>query len=313
MSLNSDYQENHLDDEDSNYIYINSERIEYNMSDLISFYEDLLQRLKSENIHNRSLDIFAHAMHEHLQNPFKYNYCHEAAAEGDLIELKKMHQHGLPLFWYPEEEYRDDYKLCTIEAARYGHLDCLKYAHENGCEWNSDLIAYAAKNGHLDCLRYAFENGCQTSEYTTASAAEGGNLDCLRYVHENGCEWDSFTSSEAAENGHLDCLRYMHENGCEWNKSTTFSAAENGHLDCLKYAHENGCEWDEKSTSNAAENGHLDCLRYLIENGCPYDTKNEELVEKVKQVTKDIQTTKNIIKNAQLNDNVVNHIINKYI
>ncbi len=45
-------------------------------------------------------------------------------------------------------------------AAEYGHLDCLRYAHENGCRWNSNTCMFAAENGHFDCLRYAHENGC---------------------------------------------------------------------------------------------------------------------------------------------------------
>ena len=93
-----------------------------------------------------------------------------------------------------------------------------------------------------------------------------------------------------------------------------YEAAENGHLDCLKYAHENGCEWNVWTTLKAAYNGHLDCLRYAIENGCPYDSENE--LAEIKQVTIDIQTTKNIISTGLENDinkNVINHIINKYI
>ena len=36
------------------------------------------------------------------------------------------------------------------EAASHGLLDCLTYAHENGCPWDSRTCAEAAKNGHLD-------------------------------------------------------------------------------------------------------------------------------------------------------------------
>ena len=52
-------------------------------------------------------------------------------------------------------------KLSTVVAALNGHLDCLKYAHENGCEWDEDTCSEAALNGHLDCLKYAHENGCE--------------------------------------------------------------------------------------------------------------------------------------------------------
>ena len=45
-------------------------------------------------------------------------------------------------------------------AAFYGHINCLKYAHENGCPWNKEIYSYAAQNGHLDYLKYARDNGC---------------------------------------------------------------------------------------------------------------------------------------------------------
>jgi hypothetical protein len=45
-------------------------------------------------------------------------------------------------------------------AAKNGHFDCLKYAHENGCKWDEWTCKYAAGNGHFDCLKYAHENGC---------------------------------------------------------------------------------------------------------------------------------------------------------
>ena len=41
-----------------------------------------------------------------------------------------------------------------LSAASGGHLDCLRYARENGCPWD-------AKGNH--CLRYAHEN-CQDEE-----------------------------------------------------------------------------------------------------------------------------------------------------
>ena len=50
----------------------------------------------------------------------------------------------------------------TCAAAKLGYLNCLKYLHETGCEWNEWSCARAAENGHLDCLKYAHQNGCWT-------------------------------------------------------------------------------------------------------------------------------------------------------
>ena len=45
-------------------------------------------------------------------------------------------------------------------------VECLKYAHENGCPWNEETCYYAAQNGHLECLKYAHENGCPWDDWT---------------------------------------------------------------------------------------------------------------------------------------------------
>ncbi len=62
--------------------------------------------------------------------------------------------------------------LRAIGAATNGHLDCLRYAHENGCEWSEITCRYAVRNGNLDYLYFASKNG---------------NLNCLRYVIDNKC------------------------------------------------------------------------------------------------------------------------------
>ena len=50
--------------------------------------------------------------------------------------------------------------ILVIVLPGNGHLECLKYAHENGCPWNEDTCSNAAKNGHLECLKYLHENRC---------------------------------------------------------------------------------------------------------------------------------------------------------
>jgi hypothetical protein len=67
--------------------------------------------------------------------------------------------------------------------------------------------------GHLDCLRYARENGCDWNDYTAITAAINGHLECLRYVHEHGCELNiDFIKNRLR--GHLrqvECFKYCFE------------------------------------------------------------------------------------------------------
>ena len=52
------------------------------------------------------------------------------------------------------------WRVSVCIAAKFGHLDILKYLHENGAPWNSWTCFYARENNHLECLNYAKENGC---------------------------------------------------------------------------------------------------------------------------------------------------------
>lgn len=54
----------------------------------------------------------------------------------------------------------DDDNMDSIydTAACYGHLEILKFAHENGLQWSGDECACAAIYGNLDILYYLYEN-----------------------------------------------------------------------------------------------------------------------------------------------------------
>ena len=40
----------------------------------------------------------------------------------------------------------------------------LKWARENGCQWDSRTCAAATRGGHMEVLRWARENGCPDPE-----------------------------------------------------------------------------------------------------------------------------------------------------
>jgi len=71
-----------------------------------------------------------------------------AAGKGHLHVMKWALKKGYPIG-----------KYSCVDAANGGHLDCLKYAYENGGNYeytfHGDVCDEAARNGHLDCLKYA--------------------------------------------------------------------------------------------------------------------------------------------------------------
>jgi hypothetical protein len=103
------------------------------------------------------------------------------------------------------------------KAAEYGHLECLKYLHEEAkAPWDSGTAAWVAKNGHLHILEYLVERKYdQYSVYACAFAAENGHLDCLKYLHETAkAPWDSVAVLWAHKRNRTECLQYLLDNDC---------------------------------------------------------------------------------------------------
>ena len=85
-------------------------------------------------------------------------------------------------------------------AAENGHLECLKYLHEEAkapWDWGTDV--WAARNGKLHILEYLVEiKYDQFSEETCETAALSGHLDCLKYLHETvKAPWNCWAVREA--------------------------------------------------------------------------------------------------------------------
>ncbi len=177
--------------------------------------------------------------------------------------------------------------ICSL-ASKNGHIECLKYFHENGYSWGTSTCSCASQNGHIECLKYAHENGCPWDTETCSYASLNGHLECLIYAHEHSCPWNKETCEKASLNGHLQCLKYAHENGCPWDTKTCEKASYYGHIECLKYAHENGCPLTRYTFQIASQYGSLECLKYLYENGCPWD----ELIFKYVKLNKNPECIK---------------------
>lgn len=210
--------------------------------------------------------------------PIDEDACAGAAANGRLDVLKWLRERTNPFSW-------DSWTACC--AAENGHVDCLEYAHKNGCDiGDRGLVRGAAKNGHLDCLKYMLDNGFYVDRYTCEEAAKYGHVECLKCARERQppAPWDLMVTYHAAEWGYLDCLKYALDNGCPTDPRMWHTAAARGQIRILQYAmHEKGFQFDEGVCASAAANGQLDTLVWLHEEGCPWDKSTCEKAAKYGQ------------------------------
>ena len=206
---------------------------------------DLLPNdLKREEIFSRldpcSRMVLHHTIHR-IPFPERFPYQGQKAIVASGLNL-------MVYFW----DRLDNEYLCGY-AAGAGKLDCLKYAHKNGCRLDTSIID-AVCSGSLDCIQYVLDNGCRLNNDLVCVAAGSGHLNILKYLYDLGYSGNVYACILAAELGRLDCLKYLHENGCPLNYPSYYrmlspvnTAAARGHLECLKYAHENGCRLDSNT------------------------------------------------------------------
>ena len=146
------------------------------------------------------------------------------------------------LKWAREEKNCDWDEVTIYMAASQGNLEMLKYCVANKCPINEWACTEAARNGHLECLKYLREEAKATWDLRTADlAAKYGHLHILEYL-----------VGRAALEGNLNkvryCAQYCVANECSIDREACANAARYGHLACLKYLHEKAkAPWDRRT------------------------------------------------------------------
>lgn len=72
------------------------------------------------------------------------------------------------------------------KAVKYGYLNWLIIAHEEGYYLDLEMIDIASQYGHLDCLKYLYtHNGNKFSDNCSKLAFKHGHLNCMQFIHQN--------------------------------------------------------------------------------------------------------------------------------
>ena len=73
-----------------------------------------------------------------------------------------------------------------------GHLECLKYAHENGCPWDEKTCSKCCQKWSPRVFEIRARKRMSLERIRLVLiAAQNGHLECLKYAHESGCPWDA--------------------------------------------------------------------------------------------------------------------------
>jgi len=112
------------------------------------------------------------------------------AANGYLDILKFIHRHVKKCFY--TNQYPVSYAISL--AARYGHIDVVKWLHYNGYEltgldrphFSYRLPLDAAVNGgHLEITKWLHKKGYQWTFHASITALVGADIEMIKYLYEN--------------------------------------------------------------------------------------------------------------------------------
>ena len=156
----------------------------------------------------------------------------------------------LELLKWAREEKKCKWSSHTIYAAAgQGNLEMVKYCVANECPVDESACGIAAQFGHLECLKYLHEEAkVPWDEYTAVWAAGKGQLHILEYLVERKYDkYDTLACERAASYGpHLDCLKYLHETAkAPWDEDAVWEAHHNNQTECLQYLLDNNCPLPE--------------------------------------------------------------------
>ena len=115
------------------------------------------------------------------------------------------------------------------DIIKSGNLEGVIQWHNDGKEITYEAMDEAAENGHLNIVKWLHENrteGCSTKAID--DAAGNGFLDVVKWLHENRTEGCTTSAIDlAAISGHFDIVKFLHENRTEGCTNKAFDGIFN--------------------------------------------------------------------------------------
>ena len=219
----------------------------------------------------------------------------EAAGQGDLDSVRRLHQSGARL------QACDNEPLCR--ACGNGHLDVVRYLHENGVALNThdnEPMLRACSGGHLRIVRHLSQNGASLiapDNEPLCRACGNGHLDVVRYLHENGVALNTHDNEpmlRACSGGHLRIVRHLSQNGASLiapDNEPLCRAAAAGHLELVRCIHQHGGDisvHDNEPLRLSAAGRHSAVVQYLHDAGASTNLLTIETRHTIEQMKQEL-------------------------
>ena len=244
---------------------------------------------------------------EHLQKildsgqPLEPDIISKTAENGDLQLLKFL--------------YRAKIDHTAVDnAAKNGHLECVKYLVINGAPIEDSSIDFACAAGHLDIVKFLYNYLKKFTFENLDNSIKSGNFELFKFVYTSGAPRSRYTSCSDADEIFLTAatakntavIKFLIDNKLDLGSpSPIFAAAFSGNLEIMQllenYYKDKDRYYNYHLLSNAIKGGHMeiltalkpmfgsvpdivkiaakenniDIVKYLVENGANIDYSTE--------------------------------------
>lgn len=180
-----------------------------------------------------------------------------------------------------------DIKMISMEAARTGQLEILKYFNsifqfDNTTMPLQCILNSAAKNGHEDIVRYFIMERKVDTQQGLAYASEVGDMEIIKQIEQ-------FPSSYKQSDDYPALL-----------ENILYNASRGGHLELIKYVMSQGAQDLNYALDGAAEGGKIEIIKYLMSIGANDINSALEHIAEVDEG--DVETFKYILSIGAIGD-----------
>ncbi|EGG22203.1 hypothetical protein DFA_04321 [Cavenderia fasciculata] len=207
--------------------------------------------------------------------------------------LAALEYDKLDIFYYLYDRFLSaDSTIWTInniinEAARYGHIEIIKFLHFNKTSESAttDAMDYAARFGHIEIVKFLQEHRSEgATMWAMDYAAENGDIEMVKFLHEHRSEGATTNAMDwASMNGDMEMVQFLHDNRSEGCTERALEyACIYGHVETASFLIDTrNVKCNENVLQKASNNGRYDIVKLILPQ-----FKDKEGIESIKRVIK---------------------------
>lgn len=168
---------------------------------------------------------------------------------------------------------RSNTKLCYY-AAKYNHLDILKYLRLNQYLCDNDILSKVLLDNHLDIIIYLCKSGFEYTPHDRCKVIQHGLLNVLKCIDKIGNIDESVVINidfykypiDLCIHGNIAMIEYLHKRNEKFSKKIMIMACKQADCNLIRYLYSIKCEFSDDALELICLMGALCQVKFVLSN-----------------------------------------------